>query len=44
MLRVFEDWVLRMMFGPKRDVATRDWKRLHDEELYYLCSCQILCR
>jgi hypothetical protein len=41
-LRVFEDWVLRRMFGSKRDNAERDLRRLHDEELYDQYSCQIL--
>jgi hypothetical protein len=26
-------WVLRRIFGPKRDEATGEWRRLHDEEL-----------
>jgi hypothetical protein len=32
-LRVFENRVLRRMFGPKRDEVTGEWRRLHDEEL-----------
>jgi hypothetical protein len=32
-LRVFENRVLRRIFGPKRDEATGDWRRLHNEEL-----------
>jgi hypothetical protein len=32
-LRVFENRVLRGIFGPKRDEATGDWRRLHNEEL-----------
>jgi len=32
-LRVFENWVLRRIFGPKRDEVTRAWKNLHNEEL-----------
>jgi len=31
-LRVFENRVLRM-FGPKRDEATRDWRKLQNKEL-----------
>jgi hypothetical protein len=31
-LRVFENRVLRRIFGPKRDEVTREW-RLHNEEL-----------
>jgi hypothetical protein len=36
-LRVFENMVLRMIFGPKRDV-TGEWRKLHDEQLHYLFS------
>jgi len=32
-LRVFETRVLRMIFGPKRDEVTGEWRRLHNEEL-----------
>jgi hypothetical protein len=35
-LRVFENRVLRWVFGPKRDEVTGKWKRLHNEELYDL--------
>jgi hypothetical protein len=31
--RVFENSVLRRIFGPKRDEATGEWRRLHNEEL-----------
>jgi hypothetical protein len=31
-LRVFENRVLRI-FGPKRDEVTREWRKLHNEEL-----------
>jgi len=31
-----ENRVLRKMFGAKRDEVTRGWRRLHNEELYYL--------
>jgi hypothetical protein len=30
---VFENRVLRRIFGPKRDEATEEWRRLHKEEL-----------
>jgi hypothetical protein len=30
---VFENRALRRIFGPKRDKATGEWKRLHNEEL-----------
>jgi hypothetical protein len=32
-LRVFESRVLRRIFGPKRDEVTREWRKLHNEEL-----------
>jgi hypothetical protein len=32
-LRVFENRVLRRMFGSKRDEVTGDWRKLHNEEL-----------
>jgi hypothetical protein len=37
-LRVFEIRVLRRIFGPKRDEATGEWRRLHNEELNDLYS------
>jgi hypothetical protein len=30
---VFENRVLRRIFGPKRDEVTGDWRKLHNEEL-----------
>ena len=32
-LRVFENMVLRRIFGPTRDEVTGEWRRLHNEEL-----------
>ena len=32
-LRVFENRVLRKIFGPRRDEETGEWRRLHNEEL-----------
>jgi len=38
-LRVFENVVLRRIFGPRRDEVTGEWRRLHNEELSDLyCS------
>ena len=37
-LRVFENMVLRRIFGPRRDEVTGDWSRLHNEELNDLYS------
>jgi uncharacterized membrane protein len=36
-LRVFENRVLRRIFGPKREV-TGNWRKLHNEELHKLYS------
>jgi hypothetical protein len=33
---VFENKVLRRMFGPKRDEVTGGWRKLHNEELHDL--------
>jgi hypothetical protein len=35
-LRVYENRVLRKIIGPKRDEVAGEWRRLHDEEFYYL--------
>jgi hypothetical protein len=37
-LRVFENRVLRRIFGPKRDEVTGEWRKLHNEELNNLYS------
>jgi hypothetical protein len=43
-LRVFENRVLRRIFGPKRDEATGEWRILHNEELNDLYSSPIIFR
>jgi hypothetical protein len=35
---VFENRVLRRIFGPKRDEEMGEWRQLHDEELRDLHS------
>jgi len=37
-LRVFEDRVLRRIFGATRDKVTGEWRKLHNEELTDLYS------
>ena len=42
-LRVFENRVLREIFGPKRDKVTGEWRILHNEELNDLyCSLHMV--
>jgi hypothetical protein len=43
-LRVFENKVLRRIFGPKRDEVTGEWRRLHNTELYALYSSPNIIR
>jgi len=43
-LRVFENRVLRRIFGPRRDEVTGELRRLHNEELYYLYSSPNIAR
>jgi hypothetical protein len=41
---MFENRVLRRIFGPKRDRMTRGWRKLHDEELHNLFSSPSIIR
>jgi len=43
-LRVFENRVLRTIFGPKRDEVTGEWRKLHNEELNDLCCSPNIVR
>jgi hypothetical protein len=43
-LRVFENRVLRRIFGPRRDEVTWEWRRLHNKELYDLYSSPNIIR
>jgi hypothetical protein len=43
-LRVFENRVLRRIFGPKRDDVTGEWRKLHNEELHNLYSSPDIIR
>jgi len=40
-MRVFENRVLRRIFGPKRDEVIGEWRKLHNDELNevgWVCS------
>jgi hypothetical protein len=41
---VFENSVLRRIFGPKRDEATGEWRKLHNEKLRDLYSSPSIIR
>ena len=43
-LRVFENRVLRRVFGPRRDEVTGEWRKLHNEELNDLYSLPNIVR
>jgi hypothetical protein len=43
-LRVFENKLLRRIFGPKRDEVTGGWRKLHNEELRDLYSSPSIIR
>jgi hypothetical protein len=43
-LRVFENRVLRRIFGPKRDEVKGEWRKLHNEELCDLYSSPSIIR
>jgi hypothetical protein len=41
---VFENRVLRRIFGPRRDDVTGDWRKQHNEELHNLYSSPNIIR
>jgi hypothetical protein len=43
-LRVFENRMLRRVFGPKRDEVTGEWRKLHNKELHDLYSLPNIVR
>jgi hypothetical protein len=43
-LRVFDNRVLRRIFGPNRDEVTGEWRRLHSGEIHDLYSSTVTIR
>jgi hypothetical protein len=43
-LRVFENRVLRVSFGPKKTEVARGWRRLHNEEFHNLYASPFIIR
>ena len=43
-VRMFENRVLMIVFGPKRDEVTGEWRKLHNEELSDLYSLPNILR
>jgi hypothetical protein len=43
-MRVFENRVLRRIFGPKTGEVAGDWRKLHNEELHNLYSSTNIIR
>jgi hypothetical protein len=41
---IFENRLLRRIFGPKRDEVTREWRKMHNEVLYDLYSSPSIIR
>jgi hypothetical protein len=37
-VRVFEEKMLRRVFGPKSKEVTGDWRRLHNEDVHIYCA------
>jgi hypothetical protein len=43
-LKVFENRILKGIFGPKRDEVTGEWRKLHNEDCHYLYSSPNIIR
>jgi hypothetical protein len=43
-LRMFENRILRGLYGLKRDEVTGGWRELYNEELHNLYSCPCIIR
>ena len=41
---MFESMVFRSIFGPRREEVTKEWRKLHNEELNHLCSSPNIVR
>jgi hypothetical protein len=41
-LRVFENRVLRRIFGPKREKVAGNWRRMCDEDFHYLYASPMI--
>ena len=41
---MFENMVLRRIFGPRREEVIKEWRKLHNEELNHLCSSPKIVR
>jgi hypothetical protein len=41
-LRVYENRMLRRIFGPKRGEVAGDWRRLHNEELHNIYASTVI--
>jgi hypothetical protein len=44
MLSVFENRVLKKVFGPSREEVSGEWRKLHNEDLNYLSSLPNIVR
>jgi hypothetical protein len=41
---VYENRIMRLLFGPKRDEVTGEWRKLHNEELHNFYSSPNIIR
>jgi hypothetical protein len=43
-LKVFKNWLLRRIFGPKRKEVAGGWRRLHSDKFHNLCTSPDIVR